>query len=317
MENSNKFKKVSAINNIIITSDEFMKAFNGIQDCAKRSMAYEEPIGSMLLAEGGLGKTTLCKTIESQMPRYEKVEVDYKKTVVPVFYVEVPSQGTVKSLAITMLIELGDQTYTSGTVEYLTNRLIYLLATCETKLIFLDEFHHFFERKTTTIRMNRTTGNWIKTLANKTGISFCLVGLPEFVPLLQVDSQIARRFPFIYKLNPLMIEDSDGYGTLYAFLCEFSRKLSEIKINFSPPLDSPLIGLQIFLATKGYHSYIVNLVRESINQALENGRNTVISDDFNSAWQLGITLFINQINKSPFEMTFPQVLSALSKDKND
>ena len=83
MENSNKFKKVSAINNIIITSDEFMKAFNGIQDCAKRSMAYEEPIGSMLLAEGGLGKTTLCKTIESQMPRYEKVEVNYKETARP------------------------------------------------------------------------------------------------------------------------------------------------------------------------------------------------------------------------------------------
>lgn len=71
--------------------------------------------------------------------------------------------------------------------------------------------------------MNRTTGNWIKTLANKTGISFCLVGLPEFVPLLQVDSQIARRFPFIYKLNPLMIEDSDGYGTLYAFCVSFQE----------------------------------------------------------------------------------------------
>ena len=37
--------------NAAVTRDEFMQAFNGIQQCAERSIAYKEPIGSMLLAK--------------------------------------------------------------------------------------------------------------------------------------------------------------------------------------------------------------------------------------------------------------------------
>ena len=59
----NRFERIRFINNIVITSNEFMTAFTGIQDCVTRSISYSEPVGSMLLAEGGLGKTTLCKAI--------------------------------------------------------------------------------------------------------------------------------------------------------------------------------------------------------------------------------------------------------------
>ena len=70
MENiKSVYQRVGQLNDIVITSDEFMNAFTGIQRCAERSVAYNEPIGSMLLAKGGLGKTTLCHTILNQMPR--------------------------------------------------------------------------------------------------------------------------------------------------------------------------------------------------------------------------------------------------------
>ena len=308
----NRFEQIRSINNIVITSNEFMTAFTGIQDCVKRSISFSEPVGSMLLAEGGLGKTTLCKTILSLMPRTEKIEKDHKKNIIPVCYVEVPSPATVKSLAITMLKELGDPTYENGygTTEYLTSRLIYLLAQCETKLIFLDEFHHLFERKPTSTRMNRTTGNWLKTLVNRTGISFCLVGLPEFVPLLQVDSQIARRFPFIYHLNPLAVDPSNG-GSMFAFLAEVARTLNKQNITFSPPLDSQLVGMQIQLATKGYHSYVMSLIRESITHALNDNRQIINSNDFSYAWKLGITLYISKQNKNPSEMNISQIISLI------
>ena len=308
----NRFERIRSINNIVITSTEFMAAFTGIQDCVQRSISFSEPVGSMLLAEGGLGKTTLCKAILSLMPRSEKTEKDHKKFIIPVCYVEVPSPATVKSLAIMMLKELGDLTCENGygTTEYLTSRLIHLLAQCETKLIFLDEFHHLFERKPTSTRMNRTTGNWIKTLVNRTGISFCLVGLPEFVPLLQIDSQIARRFPFIYHLSPLTVDPSQG-SSMFAFLAEVSRTLNKQNITFMPALDSQLVGMQIQLATKGYHSYIMSLIRESITHALNDGRQVVNSNDFSYAWKLGITLYISKQSKNPFEMNISQIISLM------
>ena len=303
----NYYEQISSFNNIVVTSDEFMTAFQGIQNCVKRSIVYKEPIGSMLLAKGGLGKTTLCKTIVSQMPKSTKIEEDHKKTIIPAFYVEVPSPATVKSLAITMLHELGDPTYNSGTTSYLTDRLSFLLSMCETKLVFLDEFHHLFDRKQSYTRMNVTTGNWLKTLVNRTGISFCLVGLPEFAEVLQVDSQIARRFPFIYTLNPLYIESNQGLGTIYAFLSEIARKMAEQKITFSPPLDTPLMGMQIHTATKGYHSYIIGLIRESIINALNEGRTIVNNYDFSKAWELGITDYISKLNADPFKMSISQL----------
>lgn len=308
----NSFEKIRSINNIVITSNEFMTAFTGIQDCVKRSISYSEPVGSMLLAEGGLGKTTLCKAIISLMPRSEKFEKDYRKLIIPACYVEVPSPATVKSLAIMILRELGDLSCENGygTTEYLTSRLIHLLAQCETKLIFLDEFHHLFERKPTSTRMNRTTGNWLKTLVNRTGISFCLVGLPEFVPLLQIDSQIARRFPFIYHLNPLTVDSSKG-GTLFAFLAEISRTLERQNLSFEPALDTQLVGLQIQLATNGYHSYVMSLIKESITHALNDGRQVIDSNDFSYAWNLGITLYISKQTKNPFEMNISQIISLM------
>ncbi|WP_081408425.1 TniB family NTP-binding protein [Acinetobacter sp. SFB] len=221
--------------------------------------------------------------------------------------------GTVKSLAITMLRELGDPTYENGygTTEYLTSRLIYLLAQCETKLIFLDEFHHLFERKPTSTRMNRTTGNWLKTLVNRTGISFCLVGLPEFVPLLQVDSQIARRFPFIYQLNPLTVDPSNNSRSIFLFLSEVARILNKQNITFLPALDSQLIGMQIQLATKGFHSYVMSLIRESIAHALNDNRQIINPNDFSYAWKLGITSYISKQNKNPFEMNYSQIISLM------
>ncbi|MCH7333987.1 TniB family NTP-binding protein [Acinetobacter modestus] len=312
MKNDNTlFEAISYLNDLVITSDEFMKAYKGIQQCAERSVAYKEPIGSMLLSEGGLGKTTLCHAIIAQMPRSTKIEDDRKKNIIPAFYVEVPSPATVKSLAITMLNKLGDPSYDIGTTKYLTSRLTYLLLQCETKLVFLDEFHHLFDRKLTSTRMNITVGSWIKTLVNETGISFCLVGLPPFADLIQVDTQIARRFPFHYKLSPLTLGKKDTYGTIYLFLHEIANKAFEHNTRFEPELDSDLLGLQIFAATKGYHSYVMSLVRESIVIALKENRSIVTQNDFSQAWELGITLFISDFKQDPFSMPFAKLIARI------
>lgn len=312
MEKDNTtFEATSYLNDLVITSDEFMLAYKGIQQCAERSIAYKEPIGSMLLSEGGLGKTTLCQALITQMPSSIKIENDRKKRIIPAFYVEVPSPATVKSLAITMLNKLGDPSFDIGTTKYLTSRLTYLLIQCETKLVFLDEFHHLFDRKATSTRMNITVGNWIKTLVNETGISFCLVGLPPFADLIQVDTQIARRFSFHYKLSPLTLGTKDTYGTIYLFLHEIAKKAFEHNTSFDPELDSNLLGLQIFAATKGYHSYVMSLVRESIVIALKDSRSIVTQNDFSQAWELGITLFISDFKQDPFSMPFAKLIAGI------
>lgn len=306
------YERVAKLNDIVIVSPEFKNAFIGIQECASRSQSYKEPIGTILKSAGGLGKTTLCRSIIHQMPKSIKQMDGYEKTVIPAFYVEVPSPTTVKSLASTMLNRLGDPTPMKGTTAQLTVRLIYLLRQCETILVFLDEFHHLFDRKSASTQLNVTVGNWLKTLVNETGISFCLVGLPEFVDFLEVDSQIARRFQYRYELNSLSLGDTACPGTIYPFLRQIAIKTEErVKVTFDLPLDSPLSALQIYASTKGYHSYVMLLITESIAIALIDSRDVVNTQDFSQAWQLGITSFIRPVKQNPFQMSMSQIAAAL------
>lgn len=312
MKKSEIYQRIAPLNDLVIASPEFMNAFHGIQQCIHRSKSFGEPVGSILTSQGGLGKTTLCRTILSQMPKSQKSMDGYEKTIIPAFYTECPSPVTVKSLASTMLQRLGDPTYLNGTTNQLTDRLIHLLEQCETQLVLLDEFHHLFDRKTTSTKLNIIVGNWLKNLVNKTGISFCLIGLPEFVKYLDVDSQIARRFQYRFQLSPLSINALDHSGTMYHFLQQIALNTQEkIGITFQPLLDSHLLGVQIFAATNGFHAYVIALIRESIAFALSDEREVVTLNDFSQVWQMGICSFISPIKKDPFHMSISQLSAAL------
>ena len=44
-----------------------------------QSQTYQEPIGSILHADGGHGKTLLCRAIIKQMPSYTTIVEGYEK----------------------------------------------------------------------------------------------------------------------------------------------------------------------------------------------------------------------------------------------
>jgi hypothetical protein len=64
-------------------------------------------------------------------------------------------------------------------------------------------------------------------VTDSTNISSCLIGLPEFAPLLQIDSQLARRFPLTFKLSRLNIGSTQSPGTLYGFLSQVEKNVEK------------------------------------------------------------------------------------------
>lgn len=214
---------ISQLNTIKIVTEDFDHCYQGILRCVEQTSQLQEPHGCLLIAEGGLGKTTICRAIMNKYPPQQKLENDYLKQVTSVFYVAVPSPVTVKSIAGIMLAALNDPNPFSGTTAQMTIRLCQHLKTSETKLIFLDEFHHLFDMQKTSKKINTTVCNWIKTLVDQTGICFCLVGLPEFIDLLQIDTQLARRFAHKFKIKPLWT----GILNQNDFLGSFLKTLSE------------------------------------------------------------------------------------------
>lgn len=303
------------LNNMVITSSEFTKAYDGITSCSAQTRAYQKPIGSLLIAEGGLGKTTLSQSILKKNPCYEKQEDGYTKRVVPVFYIQIPSPATVKSVAGMMLKALNDPAPLSGTTAQMTERLCYLLKLCETELILMDEFHHLFDMQKVSRKMNIDVCNWIKTVTDSTNISSCLIGLPEFAPLLQIDSQLARRFPLTFKLSRLNIGSTQLPGTLYGFLSQVEQNIEKrLTLKFLPRLINPLFVLQIYASTKGYHHYIISLIREALLFALLADSDVITQQHFSLAWDKGITSYTNMTTQNPFHMDTSKLVQRMKGD---
>lgn len=211
------------LNNMVITSSEFTKAYDGITSCSAQTKAYRNLLAAYLLQRVVLAKWHFHNQSWKESLLW-KQEDGYTKRVVPVFYIQIPSPATVKSVAGMMLKALNDPAPLSGTTAQMTERLCYLLKLCETELILMDEFHHLFDMQKVSRKMNIDVCNWIKTVTDSTNISSCLIGLPEFAPLLQIDSQLARRFPLTFKLSRLNIGSTQSPGTLYGFLSQNRTK---------------------------------------------------------------------------------------------
>lgn len=305
----NKIKKFMEI---IVVSNEFDEAYKGILLCSEKTKAYKQPFGCLLLSKGGLGKTTICRTIVKENKPFYRSDNYFKKHIIPVFYIEIPSPVTVKSVASCMLQALNDPAPFLGNTAELNYRLVTLLRECETKLIFMDEFHHLFDLQTSTKKMNKVVCNWIKTLVNETNICFCLVGLPEFESLLKVDSQLARRFSKTFILNPLRIDKVNECGTLHLFLMQISKNVEYfLNIRFDPPLNNALLSLQIYIATSGYHAYLMLLIESCIYQVVNNEQDIITTDHFSVAWEEGVTAYVSRIKANPFKLDMATLSTAL------
>lgn len=298
------YERVAQINRFIVQHPEFNNAFQGIQECMYKSNAYQEPIGSILHANGGHGKTLLCKAMLKQMPSYKRIGDGYEKTIIPAFYAQIPSPASVKSVASMLLKELGDPNPGTGNASQITLRLCHLLQQCETKLVFLDEFHHLFRFQKTATKLNIVVCDWIKSIVNETQISFCLVGLSEFVPFLEMDSQLARRFQYHYPLHALSLGTSDYRGSIFPFLAEVETQIRQrCNVSFDQSLNSPLLALQIYAATAGNHAFIMSLLKDSVLFALKNSREIITLQDFSTTWQQGTTAQVGLTSNNPFKMS--------------
>ncbi|WP_180104102.1 TniB family NTP-binding protein [Acinetobacter sp. YH12134] len=298
---------IEKVKNIIVIPPDIKKILTEVDEAVLKTQIFGTPLGCFILAEGGMGKTTICKALMSKYKTSEKRIEGAIQQIIPAFYIEVPSPVTVKSLAAHMLEQFNDPTPSIGDTLQLTNRLCKCIETCETKLIILDEFHHLVDLTKTSKRLNQNVASWIKNLVNRTGITFCLVGLPEFENIIKNDTQLARRFPLSYHFKKLEYS-LDQNGSLQKFLDRYQKNITEhTPITFETPLKDELLSLQIYVATGGNIAFISLLIKQTIFKALQNNYYNIKSIDFAETWETGLTSFVSLINQNPFLMNKNQL----------
>lgn len=215
----------------------------------------------LVLGESGAGKSSLCRWIEQQYPKFTLPDRD----VTPVLIVSVPSAATISSVASALLEKLGDPAATTGTVSAKTSRVITLCRACRVEMILFDEAQHIHDRgKATTHYM---VGDWLKSLIDQTGVPTVFLGLPRLEQILQVNEQLRRRFS---RRIRLALGQSDK-SSIHAECLQLFRSLGSC-------LPLPLmcgqfgwdeLGMRLHYASDGRVAYIKKLLATALRIALE------------------------------------------------
>lgn len=252
-----RLKRVRAARVLHPRMDQILKK---VERCRLMTSVSEEPECLFVKGLAGVGKTTLMKMYSRQHPR----KVLPEKSIVPVFYANVPAPANIKGLAIALLQKLGDPCASRGSTIGITARLRARLVDTRTELIMLDEFQHFMNPDTGNIAM--TVGDWLKNFIEDTKCAFVLIGLPRSERILNADEAIERRFASREELAPFEWRTEKGRTDFRTFLHHLDDLMP---FNHKANLASPTMALRFYYASHGVIGYVVPIVRYAAEFALE------------------------------------------------
>lgn len=263
--------KVRHFENTIVESPLFKKIVKKINYCRRRAKYTTEPRGLLITGDTGYGKTTIGRYYVKDFPRI----VGDDGTIIPVLLSSVPSPATIKGMASSLLQDMGDPKYESGTMVSITSRLCDLIKGCKVELIILDEFQDLIDKDTN--KVLNSCADWIKHILNKTGVPIVLMGMPWAADILIHNDQLKRRYSTRVALK------SFGWRTK-AEQTEFINFLITLEKGLLFPTSSMLYSernqmpYRLFCATRGVMSNLKNLISRAAEMAYERGMECITMD---------------------------------------
>lgn len=221
----------------------------------------------LVLGESGTGKTTLCRDIQKQYPRFALPDQD----VVPVLHVPIPSAATIASVTEMMLARLGDPAPTAGTVSAKTARAIRLARALKVELFLFDEAQHIQDRGR--LPTQYLVGDWLKSIIDELAIPTVLLGLPRTEQLLQVNEQLRRRFS--RRRNMQMGQDDNETIETECLQLFISLGASLPLVLHAGNYGWEELGRRVYYACDGRVAYVKKLLSGAIRVAVDGGLNKI------------------------------------------
>ena len=289
------------VEKILVPHTAFSKALGRLEQGMRVASIIRDPIGFFISGESRTGKS---RVIEEFTNRYIPSRSP-EGMVIPVLYVEVPSNPTEKSLATEILAALGDPLADKGTEKEKKNRLLILLKECRTKVLILDEFQHFVD-KTANYAVLHKTSDWLKGVLNKAKVVTVIAGLPYGNSVLAQNEQLRGRIPNNIVMPRFDWKGETSRGEFLGVLDGFTEVMRE---RFTlPDLGEENMGYRFFLATGGITGYIFNIIRQAAWNVVDQDRTDIKLEDLREAYLQAIhTLDHQAVN--PFSLD-PRVFEA-------
>jgi DNA transposition AAA+ family ATPase len=234
-----------------------------------------EPICLPIVGESGTGKTRMLEELCAEHPQERTPE----GLTIPILRVRTPSKPSVKSLAEVMLGAMKDPKSNKGTENEKTERLQTLMGGAGTRMVMIDEFQHFYDK--VSHRVAHHVADWLKILVDSTSVALVVAGLPSCMSVLHQNEQLARRFHAPCEMPRFLWSNDDHREEFIAILSAFQESLGA---HFDlPKLDTDEMAFRFYCGTGGLIGYLTKVLRQSVWNALDDGRTSISLAQLESA----------------------------------
>lgn len=280
------------VDSIMVPHRAVSVALKRINQCLDAADGLMEPICIPLIGESGTGKTRILESISAN---YQSVRQE-SGLYVPLIRITAPSLPTIKGLYETLLLALGDPIPWKGTISNMDKRLLLLMKTIGTKVVMLDEFHHFENKKENTVL------NTLKNILNNSGVILIVSGLPVCMAVLSKSKEMQRRSESPIVMPKFDWQLEDDREEFFAILQSFHQRLSAY--YELPELHSDEMAFRFYCATGGLIGYLTKILRKATWDAIDENRSVITLDDLDQSYR-NVVIAQNYFNgKSPFKHGF-------------
>lgn len=210
--------------------------------------------------------------------------IDRKSGVeLPVLLAKIPARPTVKSLADTLLYQLGDPLWGRGNTVSKSIRLRELLKRCGVRLLALDEFQHFVDVRQANIPND--VADWLKEQVEEAKLAIVVLGLQRCLEVLKQNEQLRRRFGASLRIGAFRWEAKEDRTAYRAFLRAVQEQLPEYDM---PSLSDVDIAFRMHYGSYGSVGYTMKIIRGAARIARRHPRRQITLDTLSQSFAANV-----------------------------
>ena len=302
----------TAIDQILVAHTDLVNALNGIRHCIKSSVYAREPMGCMLLGDGGMGKTMLAQYIMRSLKPATVIDNHCEIDTVPSFYLSFKASANLGDLSADALEKMRDPKPRVGKPADRAARVRELLLQCKTVILFIDELHDLQGLKKRNNKRTEEFIGWVKELSNARSLVLCLMGEPSCQGIFDGDTQMSRRFKSQFTLNALTVGTPELPGGLSLFLADVGQQLLQCTpLKSLPPIHVYENTVRFYAAAGGNLDFTMTLIKDAAISALLRERTSLTMEDFAPSWDKGLTHSVSKVRINPFRASNGDLANAL------
>ncbi len=261
---------------ILVMHPQFKESIVEIIRRADRAINQQKGAALSIISPTGGGKSTLANFIGSLRPDVRTLEYTYRRCV----SFNVPPKPSSISMSSALLEALGDPRWNRGRADELEYRATHLLIACKTEIVLIDNVHDVPERRK--LKGVREVGNWVRNLIDRVPALFVSLGADQGLDVFKANNQMRRRSPAHKRIDYFECKSHPGVARMRRFLFELDKQLPLSGMSDLSLFDTTT---RIWMATYGIPDYIIGLITEAMELAVQSGTESISLSNLSEAFR--------------------------------